>query len=48
MNFNARKIFVITVLGLCIIAINLAVYFQITQKSKKEDKEEKIQIDTAL
>lgn len=47
MNFNARKIFIISVLAICIIAINLAVYFQITNKPKKEEKDEII-IDTAL
>ena len=48
MKFNARKIFVISVLAICVIAINLAVYFQITKKTAEEEQEEKIIIDTAM
>lgn len=44
---NSRKIFVITVLILCIIAINFAVYFGITHKSKKDYIQEKV-YDTVL
>lgn len=42
MKINYRRIFVITILVICVIAINLAVYFQITkkQKNKSEDSEE--------
>lgn len=46
MKFNARRIFVISILVICIIAINLAVYFQITKKSGEKDETEII--DTAL
>lgn len=48
MKFNARKIFIISVLFICIIAINLAIYFQITQKPKQEQKGETIIVDTTL
>ena len=47
MNFNPRKIFIISVLVICIVSINLAVYFTITQKPE-EKIEEEIIIDTAL
>lgn len=42
MKINYRKIFVITILVICVIAVNLAVYSQITkkQKNKNEDSEE--------
>lgn len=48
MNINLRKIFIISVLALCIIAINLAVFFQITKKPDNPDKGQEIVIDTAL
>lgn len=48
MNLNTRKIFIISVLVICVIAINLAVYFQITKKPVEDKKEETIVIDTAL
>ena len=53
MKLNSRIIFIIAILSACIIAINLAVYFQITQKSKTEEqeqeqKQEEVQIDTAM
>lgn len=47
MKFDIRKIFVISVLAICIIAINLAVYFQITEKPNTVEEETAI-IDTAL
>ena len=47
MNINIRKIFIISVLAICVIAINLAVFFQITQ-NPNEESEEEIIIDTAL
>lgn len=47
MNINLRKIFIITVLAVCVISINLAVFFQITENPTKESEEEII-IDTAL
>ena len=36
-DFNIRKVFIISILAICIIAINLAVFFQITSKPKKEE-----------
>lgn len=48
MNTNLRKIFIISILALCIIAINLAVFFQITKKTENTSKEQEILIDTAL
>ena len=45
-NFNIRKIFIISILAICVIAINLAVYFQITSTSKENNgKKEEIVID---
>lgn len=45
-NLNLRKIFIISILAICIIAINLAVYFQITTTSSNNDnKKEEILID---
>lgn len=45
-KINIRKIFIIFILAICIVAINLAVYFQITSKSNKKNKEnEEIAID---
>lgn len=46
MEINLRKIFIITILVICVIAINLAVFFGITKKDDTVD-EEKIVIDTA-
>lgn len=43
-DFNLRKIFIISILAICIIAINLAVFFQITAKPKKETEGEKEEI----
>lgn len=48
MNFNARKIFIISILAICVIAINLAVYFQITKKPAVKEEEGEVIIDTAL
>ena len=47
MKINSRKIFVISVLVICVIAINLAVFFQITQKDEDFNEEAEIIIDTA-
>ena len=44
-----RKIFVISIIVICIVSINLAVYIQITQKEKKSIKKSDIEpvvIDT--
>ena len=43
-DFNIRKIFIISILAICIIAINLAVFFQITAKPKKETEGEKEEV----
>ena len=43
-DFNLRKIFIISILAICIIAINLAVFFQITAKPKKETEGERKEI----
>ena len=39
MKINSRKIFVISVLVICVIAINLAVFFGITRKDDNVDEE---------
>lgn len=44
-NFNLRKIFIVSVLVICIIAINFAVYFQITSKTSNNSAKEEIAID---
>lgn len=46
-DFNIRKIFIISILAICIIAINLAVFFQITEKPKEDtsDTNEEVVID---
>lgn len=46
MESNLRKIFIISILVICIIAINLAVFFKITKKDNTTDVDE-IVIDTA-
>ena len=38
-----RKIFVISIIVICIVSINLAVYMQITQKEKKSIKKSDIE-----
>lgn len=48
MNLNIRKIFIIGILALCIIVINLAVFFMITQKDDNSGNMQEIVIDTAL
>ena len=48
MKLNGRKIFLITVLAICVIAINLAVYFQITQKPKDKGEDDAVNIDTIM
>lgn len=47
MKGNLRKIFIIGILILCIIAINLAVFFKMTEKSDKNNGEQEVIIDTA-
>lgn len=46
MNFNLRRIFIITILVICVVAINMAVFFQITKKSKDTSDKQEIVIDT--
>lgn len=48
MRFNVRKIFIISVSVICIIAINLAVYFQITQKPSSNEIKDNTSIDSAM
>ena len=47
MEINTRKVFIISILVICIIAINLAVFFSITSKPEEIEKEEEIVLDTA-
>lgn len=47
MKINLRKIFIISILAICIISINLAVFFHITQKAPKNEEIENNVIDTA-
>ena len=46
MNINWRKIFVISIITICIICLNLAVYFKFIEKDKNVNKEEGTIIDT--
>ena len=46
MKFDKRKIFIITILAVCIISINLAVFLQITEKPDQDETYEII--DTTL
>jgi len=48
MNLNTRKIFIIIVLVISVIAISLVVYFQITQKPIEDGNEEKVIIDASM
>ena len=48
MKFNLRKVFIISILVLCIIAINLAVFFKITETSYNKNGAEELIIDTAM
>lgn len=49
MKINARRIFVISVLAICVIAINLGVYFEITKTEEgNNNNKEEIVIDTAV
>lgn len=48
MNTNYRKIFIIGILIICIVAINMAVFSQITKKPKKIKDEEKTLDTTKL
>ena len=47
MKINSRKIFVISIIAVCVISINLAVFFQITEKAPKNEEIDKVVIDTA-
>lgn len=47
MKFSLRKLFIISILALCVIAINLAVFFKITETSDKDEREE-LRIDTVI
>lgn len=48
MKINMRKIFIISIFILCIVAINLAVFFKITETSDEgKRKEQELNIDTA-
>lgn len=44
-NFNIRKIFIISILAICVIAINFAVYSKITSKSNDNSRKEEFVID---
>lgn len=46
MKINSRKIFEISIIAICVISINLAVFFQITEKAPKNEETEDIIIDT--
>lgn len=49
MKINMRKIFIISIFALCIVAINLAVFFKITETSDEGKREEQeLNIDTVL
>lgn len=48
MKLNARIIFIICVLVICVIAINLAVYFQITEKPNNEQENMETVVDTNM
>ena len=43
-DFNLRRIFIISIIAICIIVINLAVFFQITSKPKKKAENEKEEV----
>ena len=47
MKINLRKIFIISIIGICVISINLAVFFQITQKASENEELDEVVIDTA-
>lgn len=46
-DYNLRKVFIISILVICVAAVNLAVYFSITSKPKEDigDKKEEVVID---
>lgn len=48
MKFNLRKVFITSILVICIIAINLAVFFKITEMSDNNDGAKELIIDTAM
>lgn len=48
MSINIRKIFIITILVICVISINLAVFLGITKKDDKTQKFEEVIVDSAL
>ena len=45
-KMNWRKIFVITIIVICILCINLAVYLKIVEKDDKTQKDEEVIVDT--
>ena len=47
MKINLRKIFIVSIIAICVISINLAVFFQITQKSTENEELDEIVIDAA-
>ena len=46
MNQKIRKIFIISIIGICIFCINLAVFFKFTEKDKSINNNEELIIDT--
>lgn len=46
-NINQRKLLIISVLAICVISINLAVFFKLTEKAPKNEKIEEVVVDTA-
>ena len=48
MNLNIRKVFIIIIFAICIIAITISAFIQITNNSKKAENEENIVIDTTV
>ena len=48
MKINLRKVFIISILALCVIAINLAVFFNITEKADNTNGGEELIVDTAM
>lgn len=48
MRIDVRKIFVISILALCIISINLVVFFQMTDKPLQTEEKEENEIDAVM
>ena len=46
MNQKLRKIFVIGIIGICVLCINLAVFFKFTERDKSVNKKEEVIVDT--